>query len=159
MATETRIRSTIFTQPNDFEVLATHVLDAPRDRVWAAHTEPRHITQWMLGSGGWTMPVCDMDVRVGGTWHWVWESPEGAQMEMTGKYLEVDPPARLVNTESWGPEWPETVTTLTLSEKDGRTTIRASSKYPTSEDRDAALATGMTDGWAESCERLDDYLR
>jgi uncharacterized protein YndB with AHSA1/START domain len=68
------------------------------------------------------MPVCEVDLRPGGTWHFVWRRADGSEMEMTGTYREIVPPERVVKTESWGEDWPETVVTLTLTEEDGRTT-------------------------------------
>lgn len=67
------------------------------------------------------MPVCDVDLRAGGGWHFVWRQSDGTEMEMRGVYREIAPPERLVSTESWGGDWPETINTLILSETDGRT--------------------------------------
>jgi uncharacterized protein YndB with AHSA1/START domain len=72
---------------------------------------------------GWTMPVYEIDLRPGGAWHFVWRRSDGTQTEMRGVYREIRPPERLVATESWGGNWPETLNTLVLSEKDGETTI------------------------------------
>jgi uncharacterized protein YndB with AHSA1/START domain len=79
-------------------------------------------------------------------------------MGMTGTYREVVPPERLVHTESWGPEWPETVNTMVLTESGGRTTITLTILYPSKEARDAALRTGMKDGMEQSFARLDRVL-
>jgi uncharacterized protein YndB with AHSA1/START domain len=79
-------------------------------------------------------------------------------MEMRGVYREVKPPERLVHTERWGPEWPETLNTLVLTEKNGKTTMTCTVLYPSKEAREAALATGMQDGWSASYDRLDQYL-
>jgi uncharacterized protein YndB with AHSA1/START domain len=78
---------------------------------------------------------------------------------MTGIYKEVVPPERLVNTERWGPEWPETINTLVFSENAGKTTITLTLSYPSKEARDAALKTGMKEGMDQSYERLAEYLR
>jgi uncharacterized protein YndB with AHSA1/START domain len=112
----------------------------------------------MLGPGEWTMPVCEIDLRQGGQWHFGWRSPE-SEMEMRGEYREVRAPERLVNTEAWGGEWPETLNTLVLSETGGRTTTVSTVLYPTKEARDAATAIGMLEGWSLSYERLDEYLK
>jgi uncharacterized protein YndB with AHSA1/START domain len=113
----------------------------------------------MLGPEGWTMPVCEIDLRPGGKWHFVWRKADGAEMPMTGVYREVVPPERIVHTERWGPEWPETVNTLSLAERGGKTTITLSVLYPSKEARDAALGTGMKEGMDVSYERLAEYLR
>jgi len=116
--------ATAFTTPSDREIVATRIIKAPRRLVFEAWTDPRHLPHWMLGPQGWTMPVCEIDLRPGGAWHFVWRRSEGTEMGMRGVYREVTPPERLVSTESWGGDWPETLNTLVLSEENGRTTIR-----------------------------------
>jgi uncharacterized protein YndB with AHSA1/START domain len=147
------------TTPSDREAVVTRVVDAPRRLVFEAWTNPKHVPHWMLGPAGWTMPVCEIDLRPGGAWHFVWRRADGTQMEMRGVYREIAPPERLVSTESWGGDWPETVNTLILSEKDGKTTITLSILYPSKDARDAALETGMKDGMSQSFDRLAEYLR
>ena len=83
----------------------------------------------------------------------------GAEFEMRGVYLEIVPPERLVNTESWGGDWPESLNTLVLTEEDGKTTMTCTVLYPSKEARDAALQTGMREGASESFDRLAEYLR
>jgi uncharacterized protein YndB with AHSA1/START domain len=150
--------ATIVTTPSDQEVLITRVVDAPRRLVFAAYTNPAHVPHWMLGPQGWTMPVCEIDLRVGGAWHFVWRRSDGTEMEMRGVYREIVPHERVVCTEAWGGDWPETLNTLVLSEQDGKTTIRQQVRYPSKEARDAALKTGMQDGVSESFDRLSEYL-
>jgi uncharacterized protein YndB with AHSA1/START domain len=154
-----KIGTTTFTTPSDREVAAIRVVDAPRTLVWEAWTNPEHVPNWLLGPEGWTMPVCEIDLRPGGEWHFVWRRADGSEMGMRGVYREVVPPQRLVHTESWGGEWPETLNTLILTEEDGKTTMLSTVLYPSREARDAALETGMKDGWSLSYDRLDEYLR
>jgi uncharacterized protein YndB with AHSA1/START domain len=149
---------TTYTTPNDREVVITRVVEAPRRLVFDTWTKPEHVQQWMLGPPGWTMPVCEIDLRPGGTWHFVWRKDNGSEMPMSGSYREVSPPDRLVTTERWGPEWPETVNTMELSESGGRTTITLTVTYPDKAARDAALETGMKDGMDHGYERLDELL-
>lgn len=146
------------TTPNDRELAITRVFDAPRIFVFGAWTNPRHLPRWMLGPEGWTMPVCEVDFRQGGAWHFAWRHSNGTEMEMRGVYREITPPELLVSTESWGGDWPETVNTLILSEENGKTTISLTILYPSKEARDAALKTGMKEGMALSFNRLADYL-
>lgn len=146
------------TTPTDREIVITRGFDAPRKLVFEAYTDPKHLPHWMLGPPGWTMPVCEVDLRVGGTWHFVWKHFNGTQMEMRGVYREVKPPERLVSTESWGGDWPETVNTLTFTEQNGQTTVTSSILYPSKEARDAALKTGMKEGMALSFNRLAEHL-
>jgi uncharacterized protein YndB with AHSA1/START domain len=159
MGTASRVGTTTYATPSDREVVITRVVDAPRRLVWDVWTNPEHVPHWMLGPSGWTMPVCEIDLRPGGGWHMVWRRSDGTEMGMRGSYREVTPPERLVSTESWGANWPETLNTLTFSEKDGKTTITQTILYPSKEARDAALGTGMKDGMEQSFDRLDEYLR
>ncbi|MDR3621988.1 MAG: SRPBCC family protein [Paludisphaera borealis] len=159
MSTANKVGSTTFTTPSDREIVMTRVFDAPRRLVFEAWTNPEHLPRWMLGPGGWTMPVCEIDLRPGGMWRFVWRGVDGAEMEMSGVYKEVTPPDRLVSTESWGGDWPETLKTLTLSEEDGKTTVTSTVLYPSKEARDAALQTGMKEGVNGSFDRLAEYVQ
>jgi uncharacterized protein YndB with AHSA1/START domain len=149
---------TTYSTPTDTQVVITRVFEAPRRVVFDAFTNPTHIPRWLLGPEGWTMPVCEVDLRPGGSWHYVWRKANGTEMDMRGGYREVLPPERLVTTEAWGPEWPETVNTLVLTESKGRTTTTLTITYPSKEARDAALKTGMKDGTDTSYDRLDALL-
>jgi uncharacterized protein YndB with AHSA1/START domain len=159
MATTNRIGTTTFTTPSDREIVMTRVFDAPRLLAFEAWTNPEHLSHWMLGPAGWTMPVCEIDLRPGGAWHFVWRRSDGTEMGMRGVYREITPPERLVSTESWGGNWPETLNTLILSEEEGKTTITNTVLYPSKEARDAALETGMKDGVSKSFDRLAQHLR
>lgn len=150
---------TSYETPTDTQVVITRVVDAPRRIVFDAWTNPKYVPRWLLGPPGWTMPVCEIDLRPGGTWHYVWRRTDGSEMAMRGSYKEVVPPERLVSTESWGPQWPETVNTLVLAESGGRTTITLTIAYPSREARDAALQTGMKDGMEQGYARLDALLK
>ena len=158
MAATSRAGETTFTTPSAREITMTHVVDAPRALVFEAHTSTEHVPHWMLGPSGWTMPVCEIDLRPGGAWRFVWRREDGSEMEIRGEYREIEPPARLVSTESWGGDWPESVNTTTFEEEDGRTTITSTVLYPSQEVRDRALGTGMKDGWAAGYDSLDRYL-
>lgn len=149
---------TTITTPSDHEVLMTRVVDAPRRLVFEAYTNPAHVRNWLLGPDGWSMPICEIDLRPGGAWRFVWRREDGSELEMRGVYHEVVPPERLVQTEAWGGDWPETLNTLTLAEAGGRTTISTYIRYPSRAARDAAMQTGMADGVNVSYARLDAYL-
>ena len=151
--------TTTFTTPTDREFVTTRTFDAPRRPVWEAWASPEHLPRWMTGPPGWTMPVCEIDLRPGGAWHFVWRQADGAEMAMRGVYREVVPPERLVSTESWGGDWPETLNTLVLVEEDGRTIMTLTVLYPSKEARDAALGTGMEGGMSQSFDRLAELLR
>jgi uncharacterized protein YndB with AHSA1/START domain len=146
------------TTPTDREIAMARVFAAPRGLVFEAWTNPKLVPRWMLGPEGWTMPVCEIDLRPGGAWHFVWRRANGTEMAMRGVYREVTPPARLVSTESWGGDWPETLNTLLLAEENGKTTVMQTILYPSKEARDKALETGMKDGVTASFDRLDEVL-
>ena len=150
--------ATILATPSNREIVLTRVVEAPRRLVFAAYTIPEHVARWMLGQEGWSMLVCEIDLRVGGAWHFIWRHADGSEMEMRGVYQEIVPPERIVCTESWGGDWPETLNTLILSEEGGKTTINQHVLYPSKQARDAALKTGMQEGASQSFDRLAEYL-
>jgi uncharacterized protein YndB with AHSA1/START domain len=150
--------ATTLTMVSDEEIAISRAFDAPRELVFEAHTTPEHVAQWLLGPAGWTMPSCEIDLRPGGSWRFAWQHADGRKLEMTGVYREIVPPERIVNTERWGPDWPETVNTMLFTEADGRTTVTLIVRYPSKDARDAALATGMMDGVERSYELLDVLL-
>ena len=160
MAAQAKVGETTYTTPSDRELVTTRAFDAPRDLVWEAWTSPEHLPQWLLGPEDWTMPVCESDLSVGGAWHFVWRNEaDGSEMGMTGEYREITPPERLVSTQSWGGDWPETVNTLVFTEEDGLTMMTQTILYPSQEARDAAIATGMQRGMDAGFNRLDVYLQ
>jgi uncharacterized protein YndB with AHSA1/START domain len=146
------------TTPNDREVVVMREFDAPRRMVFAAWTKPEYLPHWLLGPDGWTMPICEIDLRPGGPYRFVWRHTDGNEMVISGKYKEIAPPEKLVTTESWGGDWPETLNTIVFSEKNGKTTMTITILYPSKEARDAAVQTGMTKGMSMSFDRLASYL-
>lgn len=156
---EPKVGETIYATPSDVELVTIRAFDAPRELVWEAWTSPEHLPRWLLGPDGWTMPVCESDLRVGGLWHFVWRHGDGTEMGMSGEYREITPPERLVSTQSWGDDWPETLNTLVFAEDGERTVVTQTILYPSVEARDAALATGMQQGIDSGFDRLDAYLR
>lgn len=146
------------TLPSELEIEMTRGLDAPRGLVWRAHTDPRIVPQWLLGPPGYTMPVCEIDLRPGGDWRFVWRGEDGTEMKTGGKTLEVDAPGRLVQTECWEMGSDCSTNTLLLAETDGRTTLTQRMRFPTREIRDMVLQTGMADGVGYSYDRLDALL-
>src|SRR2546423_13944508 len=149
------------TTAGDRELVLTRVFAAPRTLVFDAHTKPELVKQWLLGPPGWSMPVCEMDVRVGGTYRWVWRHDRnGTEMGMGGVYREIVQPERLVTTERFDEAWypGEGLNTLVLVERGGRTTLTPTMRYESREGRDAVLKTGMEKGLAASYYRLAGLL-
>lgn len=152
-----RDNATNITTPSDREIVITRTVAAPRRIVFEAYTKPEHVVRWLLGPPGWTMPVCEIDLRPGGEWHYIWRSDDGDELEMRGVYREIVPPEQLVSTQSHG-EMPDSLNTLVLSEENGKTRITQRVLYASRQARDAALKTGMADGLAAGYQRLDEYL-
>jgi uncharacterized protein YndB with AHSA1/START domain len=152
--------------PSDREVSVVREFRASRALVYEAWTTPELLQRWLLGPPGWTMPVCEMDVRVGGRFRWRWRSDEdGSEFGFHGEFVDVDPPARLRHTETFDPgDTGENMgddaalVTVSFSEREGVTTVTTVIEYASKEDRDAALATGMTDGMEMSYQLLDRLL-
>jgi uncharacterized protein YndB with AHSA1/START domain len=158
MATLDSADQSVWTTPSDREIVNTRRFAAPRPLVFAAFTDPAHVPNWLLGPDGWSMPICEIDLRVGGKWRYVWRNEtDGREFGMHGVYREIDAPARIVNTEVF--EGSEAVNTLELSEEEGGTRMVHTMLMPSKEARDAALATGMTAGADTSWNRLEDYLQ
>ena len=154
------------TLPSDSEVKVVRSFRAPRAMVYRAYTEPQLLQRWLLGPPGWSMPVCEMDVRVGGSFRWQWQSDDGAQrFGFSGTFREVQPPARLVHTEAYDPGtvgggYPgkPAIVTVTFLEQAGITTMTTLVDFGSKEARDGAVATGMTDGMEQSYQLLDGLL-
>jgi len=156
---EAKVGETIYQTPSDRELVTIRAFDAPRKLLWEAWTSPEHLPKWLLGPEGSTMPICESDLRVGGAWRFVWRHADGTEIGMTGEYREITPPERLVSTQSWGGDWPETVNTLVFTEAGDRTIVTQTILYPSLEARDAAIATGMRKGMDAGFDRLDAYLQ
>ena len=155
------------TSPSDREVRVTRTFNAHRQLVWDAHTKPELVQKWQ-GYPGWDMPVCEMDVRVGGKYRWQWKSQEGGtQFGFFGTFTEVDAPSKLVHEQYYDPGdmggtmpvGDPCIVSVDLSEQNGVTTLVCTMKFASKEARDAAISTGMTDGMEFSYARLDDMFK
>lgn len=151
--------TTHYSTPSDTQVVVLRVVEAPARLVFDTYTQPKHLQRWLLGPEGWTMPICEIDPRVGGKWRYVWRKGDGTEMAMAGEITEVVQNKRLVSTERWGPDWPETINAIDFAESGGRTTITLTITYPSKEARDAALKTGMKEGMDQGYARLDQLLK
>ncbi len=152
--------------PSDTEVQVKRSFDAPVKLVWRAYVEPDLMRRWCGGLPGWSMPVCEMEMRVGGKYRWRWRNEEqGQEFGFTGEVLEVIPHAKIVHTQIYdagtlggcmGSE--PSIITVTFQEISGITNVSTTIKYASKADRDEALATGMTDGMEMSYKQLDAAL-
>lgn len=146
--------------PGEREVVVRRVFDAPRRLVFDAHTKPDLVRRWLTGPPGWTMPVCDIDLRVGGRFRYEWVSTSGDKLAMGGIYREIAAPARIVSADIFDEDWTEgeTINTLVFTEEGGKTTSTLTIVYASATAREAALKTGMTTGMEMSYANLDALL-
>ncbi len=163
----TGFEKAVVTLPSDREVQVVRSFKAPRALVWRAFTDPALVTRWMLGPPGWTMPVCEMDVRTGGAYRWRWRSDDGGmEFGFYGTFTEVEPEVRTVHVEHYDPgttgqgmgDGYSTITT-TYAETNGVTIVTMLMNFGSKANRDAAVATGMTDGMEMGHQRLDALLQ
>jgi uncharacterized protein YndB with AHSA1/START domain len=143
------------------EIVMSRVFDAPRALVFEAFTRPDLLRRWLLGPPGWSMPICEVDLKVGGRYRYVWRNDkDGREMGMGGVYREVAPPTRLVSTEKFDDAWypGEAVGTLDLVERNGQTTVTQTMLYESRDARDAVLQSPMERGVKASYDRLEELM-
>lgn len=147
---------TTFNLPDETSIGYTRTFRAPVQRVWDAYTTPETVRTWMLGpTPGTTFEVCDMDIRSGGGFRWVWQYPEG-RLEISGDVLEIEAPHRLVTTEQMSDvDLPASRHEITLTTDGYQTVLTGKISYASTEARDAAHASGMDAGMDASFDRLD----
>lgn len=138
----------------------TRVFDAPRHLVFEAYTRPELLKRWLGVQGGWTLDICEIDLRVGGSYRYVWRRPGAPEMGMGGVFLEIVPPARIVTSEKFDQAWYPggAVGTLVLVEHEGRTTLTLTVRYDSQEARDSVLKSPMEKGVAEGYNKLAELL-
>ena len=147
------------TLPSDREIAMTRSFDAPRQLVFDAWSKPELVRRWLGSFEGWTMPVCEIDFRVGGTYRYVWRKDE-TEMGMGGVFREIVAPERIVATEKFDDPWYEgdAVSMATFTEEGGRTTLVQTVRYASKEVRDSVLQSPMETGVAASYDRLEEVL-
>jgi uncharacterized protein YndB with AHSA1/START domain len=145
--------------PSDREIVMTRQFNAPRHLVFEASTRPELVKRW-LGRPDWPMVECEIDLRVGGAYRYLWRGPDGSEMGMRGVYREIVRPERIVATERFDESWypGEALDTTVLVERDGVTTLMLTVLYESREARDAVLRTPMADGVADGFDRLAELL-
>jgi uncharacterized protein YndB with AHSA1/START domain len=151
--------SFVVTTPSEEEVCLTRLFDAPPRLVFEAMTRPEHVKQWWGRLGeGYSVPVCEIDLRVGGKWRFVNRHPHG-EVTFYGEYREITPPSRVVFTEIFA-DYPDTVSVVTtvLAAEGKKTRLTATVRYPSREVRDLVMGTGMARGAGLSYDRLEDLV-
>src|SRR5687767_14619761 len=144
----------------DREIVLSRTFDAPRTLVFAAMTEPTLIRRWLSGPPGWSLAECTLDLRVGGTYRYVWHGPNGERMGMGGAFREVAAPVRFVGTEKFDEPWypGEAVGDFVLTEHGAKTLFTLTLRYQSREARDGVIATRMPAGAAAGYEKLAQLL-
>jgi uncharacterized protein YndB with AHSA1/START domain len=151
-------KTNVIAEPGKQEIIITRILDAPRDLVFKAYTDPNVIPQWW-GPRDLTTVVDQMEVRPGGIWRFVHRDAEGNEYGFHGVYHDVVSPERIVSTfEFEGVPGHVLLATMTFEEQDGKTKLTDASVFQSVEDRDGMLQSGMEGGASESMDRLDEYL-
>jgi uncharacterized protein YndB with AHSA1/START domain len=143
------------------EIVMTREFDAPRRMVFDAYTKPELLKRWLGVFGGWELAVCEIDLRVGGTYRWVWrQSSDGSEMGVRGTYREIVAPERLLCTELFDEAWypGESLLTTTFVEQAGRTLMTTTMLYVSRKARDGVLKSPMEGGVAQSYNKLAEIL-
>jgi uncharacterized protein YndB with AHSA1/START domain len=147
--------------PLERELVITRVFDAPRDLVFQAWTDPKHLAGWW-GPKGWTNPVCEADARVGGAWHIVMRAPDGSEYPGGGVYREIVVPERLVFTnvamDKDGNRLLDGLTTVTFEEDGDKTKLTLQTRVVGLVSFAARMLDGMEAGWTQALERLAEEL-
>jgi uncharacterized protein YndB with AHSA1/START domain len=148
------------TTPSDREIAMTRVFDAPRTLVFEAYTKPELLQRWLGVFGGWSLAVCEIDLRVGGAYRYEWHKAGGKSMGVSGVFLEVVPDERLVSNEVFDDAWYEGDghSTVTFVESRGTTTMTLTMRYDSKTVRDAVLSSPMEHGVAASYDKLEELL-
>jgi uncharacterized protein YndB with AHSA1/START domain len=158
MTSQQQAQAATITTPTEREIHIERVFDAPRDRVFAAFTDPALIPSWW-GPRNTTAVVDQMDVRAGGSWRFVIRDADGSETGFRGTYREVTPPERIVQTFEWeGMPGHVSVETATFEDLGDRTRLVTTSTFHTTEERDGMLASGMERGLNETYARFDELL-
>ncbi len=147
--------------PKEREITITRIFDAPRQLVWKAWTDPKHLSQWW-GPKNFSNPVCEVDARAGGKWHIVMRAPDGQEYPCGGVYQEVLEPERLVFTniaiDAEGNPIIDGFTTVLFADAGGKTKITLHTRGTALVDYAAAYLQGMEAGWSQSLDRLAERL-
>lgn len=160
----TKKNSISYTTPSDQEFVAERIFDAPRELVWQAWTKPEHLAQWW-GPKDWTLPVCKVDFRPGGVWHYCMRGPQGEESWGRAIYREIVEPERIVYLDTFSDEagnpvegMPEMLITVTFENQNGKTKLATHAKFASAAELESVLAMGMVEGLTQTWDRLEEYL-
>lgn len=149
---------------NGREFLVERIFNAPRALVWEVWTQAQHLAHWW-GPTGWTVPVCTVDFRPGGVWHYCMKSPTGEEAWGKGVYQEIVAPDYFIYKDAFSdaegninPELPVMTIKVVFSEENGRTKVTSTTIFASEADLQATIQMGMEEGFNQTLARLDDYL-
>ena len=160
------MKPAVVSVPDDTSVVVKRTFAAPVQLVWRAYTEADLLKRWCQGPPGWSMPVCEMDSRKGGTYRWRWrDETNGTEFGFQGEFLEVDLNRKIVHTQVYDPGNlgismagnPWTIS-VEFQEAGKVTNVTTTFAFETKEDRDGAMSSGMTEGMETSYQQLDETL-
>jgi uncharacterized protein YndB with AHSA1/START domain len=158
MSDQQQANTATVTTPTDREIHVVREFDAPRNRVFAAYTDPKLIPEWW-GPRGTTTTVDRMEVQTGGDWRFLVRNEDGSETAFRGTFREITPPERIVQTFEWeGMKGYVSVETATFEDLGDRTRVVSTSIFHTTEERDGMLGSGMEGGMNETYARLDELL-
>lgn len=140
------------------ELSLSRLIDAPREKVFRAWTEPHLLARWW-GPHGMTTPECELQLWVGGLFRTVMRAPDGTEYPNQGVFLEIVAPERIVFTDAFGPGWQPSAkafmtVVVTFDEVQGRTLYTARALHWSAADCEAHEQMGFHRGWGESLDRL-----
>jgi uncharacterized protein YndB with AHSA1/START domain len=154
----------IITSVREKEFVMEHIFDAPRELVYKAFTQPEHLARWWAPTG-YTIPVCRIDLRPGGVWHYCMRSPEGDEHWVKAIYREVKELERVVYTCTFADEdanpnddIPEQIGTVTLTDYEGKTKFSILFQFGSADDLNTTLAMGMVEGLTITLTNLANLL-
>jgi uncharacterized protein YndB with AHSA1/START domain len=148
-------------RPGAKQLVITRSFNAPRDLVVKANTQPEYVRRWLLGPPGWEMPVCEMDLRVGGRYRWEWFYPAcNMRMGVKGEYLEIDLPHRIRVTQEFDDAWDgkQSMIETEFLERGAQTVMKLTITYESEEILERVMQSPMTSGMEMGYERLEALL-
>ena len=156
---------TQLTLPSDREIVVSRTFDAPRRLVWQAWTKAEHLTQWW-GPKGWTLPVCEVDFRPGGTWFYCMQGPDGMLACGKATYSEIEEPRRIIYQDSFVDSdgnaldgMPLSQVTVEFTDQGSKTFVKSTNVYASKADRDKVIEMGMEPGIDQTLDRLEALLK
>ncbi|HSM55994.1 MAG TPA: SRPBCC domain-containing protein [Candidatus Sulfomarinibacteraceae bacterium] len=159
------VQNKVTVERDDRVLILERIFEAPRELVFTSFSDCEHLEHWW-GPKGWTLPVCEMDFRPGGRWHYCMRGPDGEESWGLTVYREIVAPERLVYTDSFSDEegnivdgMPTMLITVEFAEyEDNRTKLTSRTEFASVEELESVVEMGAIEGISETWDRLDDYL-